>query len=85
MIFNLNESKQTESDDRYKEDMGTCVEIFTEGLDIKEYGCIEKVIRIGERTGSRKSLLVKPGSEEEKKTILGRASWLRRSEKYGRV
>ena len=85
VIFNLQEPNGSESSERYREDEEKCGKIFVEELNVQDLR-IEKLIRIGKKTENRRRpLLVKLGSEDERKTVMKAASKLRNSKNFERL
>lgn len=85
VFYNMQESEESEAERRYREDEEKCGKIFVEELGIQDLK-IDKLIRLGKRIeGKNRPLLVKLGTEEEKRSILQRASKLRHSTNFRRV
>ena len=85
VIFNLQEPNGEDGTERYREDEEKCGKIFIEELGVQDLR-IEKLIRLGKKSENlRRPLLVKLGSDDEKKTVLKVASKLRNSKNFERL
>lgn len=77
IMYNVEESKMENIDERIKEDAKRVCDIYDNSLEVREY-TIEKIIRLGKREdGRNRPLLIKLRNEREKWNIIKNAKKLK--------